>query len=125
MVSVVAVALCVTWYLRAEMNSGADGLHIPAVSGDRHTVEFVVTSTGGASVRYGNIGEQQTARTPASTDAWQQQASYNKGSYLVALTADNTSSSLSNTITCSLLVDGETVAENTGPTIALCTAKVG
>jgi hypothetical protein len=124
-VSIIAVALCVTWYLQAEMNSGAAGLHLPAVSGDRHSVEFVVTSTGGATVRYGNLGDQRTDHTLASTDAWRRQASYNKGSYLVTLTADNTSASLSNTITCSLLVDGTTVAENTGATIALCTANIG
>jgi hypothetical protein len=123
--SVVAVALCVTWYTRAEMTSGAGGLHLPAVGSDRHTVEFAVTSTGGASVRYGTIGVQRVDRTPASTDEWRQKASYNRGSYLVTLTADNTSSSLSNTITCSLYLDGSKVAENTGTTIALCTAQVG
>jgi hypothetical protein len=122
--SVVAVALCVTWYARAEMSTGADGLHIPAVSGDRHTVEFAVTSTGGASVRYGSIGVQRTDRTPASTDEWRQKASYNRGSFLMTLTADNTSASLNNTITCGLYLDGRKVAENTGTTIALCTAQV-
>jgi hypothetical protein len=123
--SVVAVALCVTWYTRAEMTSGADGLHLPAVGADRHTVEFAVTSSGGASVRYGSLGVQQTARTPASTDEWRQKASYNRGSYMVTLTADNTSSSLNNTISCSLYLDGSKIAENTGTTIALCTAQVG
>jgi hypothetical protein len=123
--SVVAAAGCVTWLLQTGMNSGTAGLHFPAVSGDRHTVEFVVTSTGGAAVRYGNMGEQRTDRTLASTDAWRQRASYNRGPYLVTLTADNTSASLSNTITCGLFVDGTKVSENSGPTIALCTANVG
>jgi hypothetical protein len=106
------------------MATGADGLHLPAVSGDRHTLEFAVTSTGTASVRYGSLAVQRTDRTPASTDEWRQKASYNRGSYMVTLTADSTSSSLNNTITCGLYLDGQKVAENTGTTIALCTAQV-
>lgn len=123
--SVAAVGLCVTWFARAEMTSGATGLHIPAVSGDRHTVEFSVTSTGGATVRYGNINDQRIASSMPSTDAWTSKASYNNGTYHLTLSADNTSASLSNTITCSLTIDGNKVSANTGTTIALCTANVG
>ena len=122
--SVIGVAVCVTWLVLSTMNAGAEGLHIPASTADRHTVEFVVTSTGGASVRYGSIAGQRAEAIPASTDAWRQKASYNRGSYLVTVTADNMSASLNNTITCSLFLDGTKVAENSGPTIALCTANV-
>jgi hypothetical protein len=125
MLSVIAVALCVTWFTQAKMASGASGLHIPAVVGDRHTVEFSVTSTGGATVRYGALSNQHTQTSMPSTDAWKQKASYNKGSYSLTLSADNTSASLSNTITCSMTVDGRQVAQNSGSTIALCTATVG
>ena len=122
--SVIAVALCVTWFTRAEMNSGASGLHIPLVAGDRHTVEFAVTSTGGATVRYGIVTDQRTETSMPSTDAWRQKASYNKGSYRLTLSADNTSASLNNTITCTMSVDGKQVTQNSGTTIALCTANV-
>jgi hypothetical protein len=123
--SVIAAGLCVTWFARAEMTGGASGLHIPAVSSDRHTVEFSVTSTGGATVRYGNINDQRIATSMPSTDAWTSEASYNNGSYHLTLSADNTSASLSNTITCSLSIDGTKVSTNTGTTIALCTANLG
>jgi hypothetical protein len=59
-----------------------------------------------------------------STDAWRQKASYNKGTYLLTVSADNTSASLNNVITCGITVDGKTVSENNGTTIALCTANV-
>jgi hypothetical protein len=104
---------------------GAAGLHLPAVAGDKHTVVFEVTSAGGATVRYGSLSDQRTENAPASTDAWQGEASYNNGSYLLTLTADTRNSQTNNEIACSILVDGKKVAENSGTTIALCTANVG
>ncbi|MFI5584363.1 DUF4190 domain-containing protein [Amycolatopsis sp. NPDC051758] len=105
--------------------AGTSGLHLPAVAGDKHTVVFEVTSAGGATVRYGSLSDQRTENAPASTDAWQGQASYNNGSYLLTLTADTRDSQTNNEIACSILVDGKKVAENSGTTIALCTANVG
>lgn len=105
--------------------TGASGLHIPAVEGDEHRVEFVVSASGGATVRYGALSDQRTETTPASTDEWRGTASYNSGSYLLTVTADTRNSSVRNQISCSILVDGRKVASNEGQTIALCTANVG
>ncbi|MEU4517737.1 DUF4190 domain-containing protein [Amycolatopsis sp. NPDC024027] len=104
---------------------GESGLHLPAVAADKHAVTFQVTSAGGATVRYGSLNDQRTENAPASTDAWQGQASYNNGSYLLTLTADTRNATVSNEIRCAILVDGKKVAENSGTTIALCTANVG
>jgi hypothetical protein len=104
---------------------GESGLHLPAVAADKHAVTFQVTSAGGATVRYGSLNDQRTENAPASTDAWQGQASYNNGSYLLTLTADTRNATVSNEIKCAILVDGKKVAENSGTTIALCTANVG
>ncbi len=106
------------------LGSGESGLHLPAVAGDKHAVTFQVTSAGGATVRYGSLSDQRTENAPASTDAWQGQASYNNGSYLLTLTADTRNASVDNEISCAILVDGKKVAENSGTTIALCTANV-
>ncbi|WP_410564132.1 DUF4190 domain-containing protein [Amycolatopsis sp. cmx-4-61] len=107
------------------LGGGETGLHMPAVAGDKHAVTFQVTSAGGATVRYGSLSDQRTENAPASTDAWQGQASYNNGSYLLTLTADTRNATVSNEIRCAILVDGKKVAENSGTTIALCTANVG
>ncbi len=104
---------------------GESGLHLPAVATDKHAVTFQVTSAGGATVRYGSLNDQRTENAPASTDAWEGQASYNNGSYLLTLTADTRNATVSNEINCAILVDGKKVAENSGTTIALCTANVG
>lgn len=106
------------------LGGGESGLHMPAVSGDKHTVTFQVTSAGGATVRYGSLSDQRTENAPASTDAWNGEASYNNGSYLLTLTADTRNSNMTNEISCAILVDGKKVAENSGTTIALCTANV-
>lgn len=106
------------------LGGGESGLHLPAVAGDKHTVTFQVTSAGGATVRYGSLSDQRTENAPASTDAWEGGASYNNGSYLLTLTADTRNSQLNNDISCAILVDGKKVAENSGTTIALCTANV-
>ncbi|MEU4252073.1 DUF4190 domain-containing protein [Amycolatopsis sp. NPDC026612] len=106
------------------LGGGESGLHLPAVAGDKHAVTFQVTSAGGATVRYGSLSDQRTENAPASTDAWQGQASYNNGSYLLTLTADTRNASVDNEINCAILVDGKKVAENSGTTIALCTANV-
>ncbi|MGW3963320.1 DUF4190 domain-containing protein [Amycolatopsis sp. NPDC005003] len=107
------------------IGGGESGLHLPAVAGDKHAVTFQVTSAGGATVRYGSLNDQRTEIAPASTDAWLGQASYNNGSYLLTLTADTRNATVSNEIKCAILVDGKKVAENSGATIALCTANVG
>jgi hypothetical protein len=75
-------------------------------------------------VRYGSLSDQRTENAPASTDAWEGKASYNNGSYLLTLTADTRNSNTDNDINCAILVDGKKVAENSGTTIALCTANV-
>ena len=106
------------------IGTGETGLHVPAVSGDKHTVEFVVTAAGGATVRYGSLNDQHTETAPASTDDWKGGASYNNGTYLLTLTADTRASQVNNVISCSILVDGKKVADNSGTTIALCTANV-
>jgi hypothetical protein len=106
------------------LGGGASGLHMPAVGADKHAVVFEVTSAGGATVRYGSLSDQRTENAPASTDAWRGQASYNNGSYLLTLTADTRNSNSYNEIACAILVDGKKVAENSGTTIALCTANV-
>ncbi|WP_103351213.1 hypothetical protein [Amycolatopsis sp. CA-128772] len=107
------------------LGGGESGLHLPSVAGDKHAVIFQVTSAGGATVRYGSLSDQRTENAPASTDAWQGQASYNSGSYLLTLTADTRNANVDNEIKCAILVDGKKVAENSGTTIALCTANVG
>nr|WP_225955910.1 DUF4190 domain-containing protein [Amycolatopsis lexingtonensis] len=107
------------------LGGGESGLHLPAVAGDKHSVVFEVTSAGGATVRYGSLSDQRTENAPASTDAWQGEASYNNGSYLLTLTADTRNSNVNNEIKCAISVDGKKVAENSGTTIALCTANVG
>jgi hypothetical protein len=124
-VSVVALLSAAGMLLYSTLfNTGETGLHMPAVSGDKHSVIFQVTSAGGATVRFGSLSDQRTENAPASTDAWQGQASYNNGSYLLTLTADTRNSSLQNVISCAITVDGKKVAENSGTTIALCTANV-
>jgi hypothetical protein len=124
-VSVVALLSAAGMLLYSTVfSTGETGLHMPAVSGDKHSVVFQVTSAGGATVRFGSLSDQRTENAPASTDAWQGQASYNNGSYLLTLTADTRNSSLQNVISCAITVDGKKVAENSGTTIALCTANV-
>ncbi|WP_329054565.1 DUF4190 domain-containing protein [Amycolatopsis sp. NBC_01488] len=124
-VSVVALLSTAGVLLYSTFIGGGDaGLHLPAVAGDKHSVTFQVTSAGGATVRYGSLSDQRTENAPASTDAWQGEASYNNGSYLLTLTADTRNSQLNNEISCAILVDGKKVAENSGTTIALCTANV-
>ena len=107
------------------LGGGASGLHLPAVSGDKHSIDFVVKSAGGATVRYGSLSDQRTETAPASTDDWHGSASFNSGSFLLTLTADTRNSNVNNEITCSIVVDGKKVAENSGTTIALCTTNVG
>ncbi|MFE0023693.1 DUF4190 domain-containing protein [Amycolatopsis sp. NPDC059021] len=126
-VGVVAILATAGWLVyRAFFSGGTEaGLHMPAVNGDKHVVGFVVTANGGANVRYGSLNTQRTETAPSSTDAWRQQASYNSGAYLLTLTADSPNGSVNNQISCSITVDGKKVAENTGTTIALCTANVG
>ncbi|MBB4687904.1 hypothetical protein [Amycolatopsis jiangsuensis] len=99
-------------------------LHIPPVSGDSHTVDFVVTSAGGATVRYGTLDDQRTDSAPASTDQWHGHASYDGGAPILSVTADTANGGVTNQISCAIVVDGQTVAENDGTTIALCTANV-
>jgi hypothetical protein len=124
-VSVVALLSAAGMLLYSTLfSTGETGLHMPAVSGDKHSVVFQVTSAGGATVRFGSLSDQRTENAPASTDAWEGQASYNNGSYLLTLTADTRNSSLQNVISCAITVDGKKVAENSGTTIALCTANV-
>lgn len=106
------------------LGGGEAGLHLPSVAGDKHTVTFQVSSAGGATVRYGSLSDQRTENAPASTDAWEGEASYNNGSYLLTLTADTRNSNVNNVINCAIMVDGKKVAENSGTTIALCTANV-
>ncbi|SEP26475.1 hypothetical protein [Amycolatopsis saalfeldensis] len=104
---------------------GASELHLPPVSGDKHSVDYVVTSAGGATVRYGTLNDQRTDSAPPSTDQWHGKASYNGGAPILSLTADSSNAGVSNEISCAIVVDGKTVAENSGTTIALCTANVG
>ena len=124
-VSVVALLSAAGMLLYSTFIGGGEaGLHLPAVASDKHTVVFQVTSAGGATVRYGSLSDQRTENAPASTDAWEGNASYNNGSYLLTLTADTRNSNTDNDINCAILVDGKKVAENSGTTIALCTANV-
>ncbi|WP_328604760.1 DUF4190 domain-containing protein [Amycolatopsis sp. NBC_00345] len=106
-------------------SAGSIELHLPPVPGDQHSVDFVVTSTGGATVRYGTLNDQRTDSALPSTDQWHGKASYNGGAPILSLTADSSNAGVSNQISCSIVVDGKTVAENSGTTIALCTANVG
>ncbi|MDT8911060.1 DUF4190 domain-containing protein [Amycolatopsis sp. PS_44_ISF1] len=104
--------------------TGSSGLHLPPLSGDKHTVDYVVTSAGGATVRYGTLNDQRTDDAPPSTDQWHGKASYNGGTPILSLTADSSNTGASNQISCTITVDGRVVAENSGTTIALCTANV-
>ncbi|MEC3982275.1 DUF4190 domain-containing protein [Amycolatopsis sp. H20-H5] len=123
--SMIGILVCAGWlvftfFIADKLGGGA--LHLPALPGDKHQVEFMVTSSGGATVRYGSFSDQRTETAPASTDAWRAEASYNSGSYVLSLTADSRNTG---TISCSILVDGKSVADNSGSTIALCTANLG
>ncbi|GAA3555843.1 hypothetical protein GCM10022222_44320 [Amycolatopsis ultiminotia] len=102
----------------------ASELHIPPVADEAHTVDFVVTSAGGATVRYGTLDDQRTDTAPASTDQWHGSASYDGGAPILSLTADTANAGVTNEISCAIIVDGRQVAENSGTTIALCTANV-
>ncbi|WP_033294452.1 hypothetical protein [Amycolatopsis jejuensis] len=102
----------------------AGELHIPPQPGEKHSVDFVVTSAGGATVRYGTLNDQRTASAPASTDGWHGLASYDGGAPVLSLTADTANAGVTNEISCQILVDGKKVAENSGSSIALCTANV-
>lgn len=121
--SSIGIVLCVAWLLFTTVLAGtiSGSLNLPAVSGDKHQVEFVVTSTGGATVRYGSPNDQRTEVAPASTDAWRTQGSYNGSSVKLTLTADAKTSGV---ISCSIVVDGKKLADESGSTIALCTANI-
>lgn len=103
---------------------GTGDLHIPPTPGDRHQVDFVVSSADGAIVRYGTLNDQRTGSAPASTDDWHGHGSFSGGAPILTLTADTANASVANVISCAILVDGQQVASNRGSTIALCTANV-
>ncbi|WP_233573859.1 hypothetical protein [Amycolatopsis panacis] len=125
-VSVLAALLygAILLYPSAFGISRSSELHIPPVTKDAHSVDFVVTSAGGAIVRYGTLDSQRTDAAPASTDQWHGRASYDGGTPTLTLTADTTNAGVTNEIRCAIVVDGKTVAQNSGTTIALCTANV-
>lgn len=124
--SALAVLLCGAMLLYPSMfgTARAGELHIPPLPGQKHSVDFVVTSAGGATVRYGTLNDQRTASTPPSTDDWHGHASYDGGAPILSLTADTANAGVTNTISCQILVDGKKVAESSGSSIALCTANV-
>lgn len=124
--SALAAVLCGTMLLYPSMfgTARAGELHIPPQPGEKHSVDFVVTSAGGATVRYGTLNDQRTASTPPSTDDWHGHASYNGGTPILSLTADTANAGVTNQISCQILVDGKKVAESSGSSIALCTANV-
>ncbi|MEU4666422.1 hypothetical protein AB0F91_00295 [Amycolatopsis sp. NPDC023774] len=125
-VAVIAALLSATMVLFPSVfgTSSAGDLHIPPTPGDEHNVDFVVTSAGGATVRYGTLNDQRTESAPASTDQWHGHGSFSGGTPILSLTADTANASVVNQISCTILVDGKTVADNSGSTIALCTANV-
>ncbi|WP_020664382.1 hypothetical protein [Amycolatopsis benzoatilytica] len=125
--SALAALLCGAMALYPSMfgTARAGELHIPPQSGEKHTVDFVVSSAGGATVRYGTLNDQRTAESPPSTDDWHGHGSFNGGTPILSLTADTANAGVTNQITCQILVDGKKVAENSGTSIALCTANVG
>ncbi|QRP46697.1 hypothetical protein [Amycolatopsis sp. FDAARGOS 1241] len=125
-VAVVAALLAATMVLfpSAFGARSAGELHIPPAAGDQHQVDFVVTSAGGATVRYGTLNDQRTETAPASTDDWHGRGSFSGGTPILSLTADTANASVANQISCSITVDGQKVADNSGSTIALCTANV-
>ncbi|MEW2503482.1 hypothetical protein AB0878_23720 [Amycolatopsis sp. NPDC047767] len=126
-VAVIAALLSATVVLFPSVlgTSTAGDLHIPPTPGDEHNVDFVVTSAGGATVRYGTLNDQRTESAPASTDQWHGHGSFSGGTPILTLTADTANASVVNQISCTILVDGKTVADSSGSTIALCTANVG
>ncbi|MGW4483327.1 hypothetical protein ACWEOE_05755 [Amycolatopsis sp. NPDC004368] len=125
-VAVVAALLSATVVLFPGVlaTSSAGDLHIPPTPGDEHHVDFVVTSAGGATVRYGTLNDQRTESAPASTDDWHGHGSFSGGTPILSLTADTANASVVNQISCAILVDGQQVASSSGSTIALCTANV-
>lgn len=124
--SALAVLLCGAMALYPSMfgTARAGDLHIPPQPGEKHSVDFVVTSAGGATVRYGTLNDQRTASTPPSTDDWHGHASYSGGAPILSLTADTANAGVTNQISCQILVDGKKVAESSGSSIALCTSNV-
>jgi hypothetical protein len=126
--SAIGLVVCIAWLAFAGAAVSAinnDKLHYPPASGDAHTVEFVVTSSTGANVQYGSISDERQEVSPGGTTAWDKKASFASGTYLLSLTATSTTVTADSTVSCSVLVDGKKVAENTGPGLALCTANVG
>ena len=122
-----AALLCGAMALYPSMfgTARAGDLHIPPQPGEKHSVDYVVSSAGGATVRYGTLNDQRTASSPPSTDDWHGLGSFNGGMPILSLTADTANAGVTNQISCQILVDGKKVAENSGTSIALCTANVG
>jgi hypothetical protein len=126
--SAIGLVICIAWtaLFGATVNAiNNDKLHYPPNSGDAHTVEFVVTTNSSANVHYGSLTDQKQEVTPGGTASWDKKASFGSGSYLLSLTVDSTTVTADSSVSCSVVVDGKKVAENTGPGLASCTANFG
>lgn len=126
--SAIGLVVCIAWtalFGVAVNAANNDKLHYPPTAGDAHTVEFIVTTTSSANVQYGSITDEKQEIAPGGTASWDKKASFDSGTYLLSLTATSTTVTADSSVSCSVVVDGKKVAENTGPGVALCTANVG
>ncbi|MEC3977627.1 DUF4190 domain-containing protein [Amycolatopsis sp. H20-H5] len=90
----------------------------PAKSGDAHSVEYVVTSAGAASVTYTGGLTIKTANVQAGA-SFDEKGSFASDQATLSLIV--TGADLESKASCKIVVDGKTVVEKADTTMASCT----
>ncbi|WP_282772746.1 MULTISPECIES: DUF4190 domain-containing protein [Saccharomonospora] len=129
--SAIGLLICITWVGvvgkvvdEAERNELKPVEAGQAPTDDQHIVVFELSTDQAVNVRYGDLGDQRTVVVDP-TDDWRQEFSFGGGLHHLTLSAtpvDN--SDLDSTVTCSITVDGETVAQQSNPFGVWCSAEV-
>ncbi len=129
--SAIGLLVCIAWVgavgkavdeaQRNELKPVASG-QSPAAG--QHTVVFELTTDQAVNVQYGDLADQRTL-VADPTQEWRQEFSFGGGSHHLMLSATPVGNSdLTSTITCSITVDGETVAQQSNPLGVWCNADV-
>lgn len=90
----------------------------------QHTAVFELSTEAPVNVQYGDLGDQRTVVVDP-TKKWRQEFSFAGGSHNLTLSATPVDTGdLTSTVTCSITVDGETVAQQSNPLGVWCNADV-
>lgn len=130
-VSAVGLLICILWVAavgsaaqQVEQNelTPVDSVQAP-VAGE-HSAVFTLSAEKAVNVRYGELGAEQSAVVQAG-GSWEQAFTFGGGSHFLSLSATAVDSDdYTSPITCSISVDGTSVAEQSNPFGVMCSATV-